>query len=53
VSTHAGPLDAIPMVSPAEVQDPRTTLDAFLAWLGDAQTAKPGRGCTISLTGIR
>jgi hypothetical protein len=32
----AGPLDAVPMASPAQVQDTRTMLDAPLAWLGDA-----------------
>jgi hypothetical protein len=47
----AGPLDAIPHVPPEGVRDSETMLNAFLAWLGDAQDGKMGRVRTISMAG--
>lgn len=48
----AGPVDDIPHVSPDGLQDARTMLKAFLAWLGDAEDGKVGRMRTITVAGM-
>jgi hypothetical protein len=47
----ASPLDDIPHVSLDGVQDSRTMLQAFLAWLGDVQGGKIGRTRTLTVAG--
>ena len=47
----AGPLDAVPNVLLDDVHNSKTMLQAFLAWLGDAQDARVGRIRTITVAG--
>jgi hypothetical protein len=49
----AGPLGGIPHPSLDGVQDARTMLEAFLAWLGDVQGGRVGRVRTITVAGQR